>query len=155
MGVKMTDLPLKVQERIVRDNPNIFLDVKKVLQKAFPGVPVTIASDQKKRVKQGEKLPNKLERDWQRHLEAFYPSLKFHAQRLRFRLANGAWYRVDISCLNFEGRVTCWETKGPREMKNVDRGILTIKFAATAWPEVRFILVWRDKGGWHEQEILP
>jgi hypothetical protein len=107
-----------------------------------------------KRMRQGEKPPNKLESDWRSYMEEEQPGVKFRAQSIRFRLANGAWYKPDLMAwLNM--RVVCWETKGPKQGKNVDRGILTIKFAATAWPEVLFILVWRDSGGWHQQEVLP
>jgi hypothetical protein len=113
-----------------------------------------IAKTSPKRVRQGEKPPNKLESDWRRHMEAEQPGVKFRAQAMRFRLANGAWYKPDLMAwLNC--RVICWETKGPKQAKNVARGILTIKFAAAAWPEVCFILVWRENGVWQQQEILP
>jgi hypothetical protein len=107
-----------------------------------------------KRIRQGEKPPNKLEADWRRHIEAVHPGVKFRAQAIRFRLANGAWYKPDLMAwLNC--RVVCWETKGPKQAKNVARGILTIKVAATLWPEVLFILVWRQDGAWKQQEVLP
>lgn len=108
----------------------------------------------KKRIRQGEKPPNKLEAAWRRHVEAMQPGVKFRAQAIRFRLANGAWYRPDLMAW-LNSRVVCWETKGPKQVKNVARGILTIKFAAAAWPEVLFILVWRDAEGWHQQEVEP
>lgn len=117
--------------------------------------PALPALDQgvQKRMRQGDKPPTKLEADWRRHMEATQPGVKFRAQAIRFRLANGAWYKPDLMAwMNM--RVVCWETKGPKQMKNVARGILTVKFAATAWPEVLFILVWRDAAGWHQQEVL-
>jgi hypothetical protein len=107
-----------------------------------------------KRMRQGDKPPTKLEADWRRHMEATQPEVKFRAQAIRFRLANGAWYKPDLMAW-LNSRVVCWETKGPKQAKNVARGILTVKFAATAWPEVLFILVWRDAAGWHQQEVLP
>lgn len=113
-----------------------------------------IAKSSPKRIRQGEKPPNKLEADWRAYMEAQQPDVKFRPQAIRFRLANGAWYKPDLMAwLNC--RVVCWETKGPKQAKNVARGILTIKFAATAWPEVLFILVWREGGVWCQQEVLP
>ena len=107
-----------------------------------------------KRIRQGEKPPNKLEADWRANVERLHPEVKFRAQAIRFRLAHGAWYKPDLMAwLNC--RVVCWETKGPKQAKNVARGILTIKFAAAAWPEVLFILVWREGGVWCQQEVLP
>ena len=119
-----------------------------------PLAPPPPAASQDKRIRQGEKPPNKLEADWRRHIEAVHPGVKFRAQAIRFRLANGAWYKPDLMAwLNC--RVVCWETKGPKQAKNVARGILTVKFAAAAWPEVLFILVWRENGVWKWQEVLP
>jgi hypothetical protein len=40
-------------------------------------------------------------------------------------------------------------------MKNVDRGILALKVAASSWPEVQFILIWKEQGVWNFQEVLP
>lgn len=107
-----------------------------------------------KRIRQGEKPLNKLERDWKEYLEALHPTREFMAQALRFRLANGVWYKPDVVCFNFDGGIACWECKGPMQMKNVARGIVMLKCAATTWPTVRFILVWRD-GGWQSQVVRP
>jgi hypothetical protein len=124
----------------------------KTLLAAPPAIFPPITSP--KRIRQGEKPPTKLEADWRAHMEAIQPGVKFRAQAIRFRLANGAWYKPDLMAwLNY--RVVCWETKGPKQAKNVARGILTIKVAAALWPEVLFILVWRDANGWHQQGVLP
>jgi hypothetical protein len=145
-------LPNNPNESFRRRNPHLYgvqPPVRTVNQKTG-----RITFSEKKRIRQGEKPPTKLEADWRLHQEAFFPGVKFRAQAIRFRLANGAWYRPDLMAW-MDGRMNCWETKGPKQMKNVARGILTVKFAATAWPEVRFTLVWREAGQWHEQVVLP
>lgn len=122
--------------------------------KSKPEEPARAVKKSDKRIRQGEKTPNKLEADWRKHLESVNPEQKFRAQSIRFRIANGAWYKPDLISWH-EGRVICWETKGPKQMKGVARGVLTIKVAAGLWPEVRFILVWREEGVWKKQVVLP
>ena len=125
----------------------------KVSSRPLASTPAPVAG-QDKRIRQGEKPPNKLEADWRRHQEALHPDIKFRAQAIRFRLANGAWYKPDLMAW-MEGGLVCWETKGPKQAKNVARGILTIKVAATLWPELDFYLVWREKSVWKQQLVLP
>lgn len=148
MGIKLDSLPPAVRARVI--NQMAQEDAGK-----FQCPPTSITTNRPaKRIRQGEKPPTKLEADWKRHVEAQNPDVKFRDQAIRFRLANGAWYKPDLMAwLNC--RVVCWETKGPKQMKGVARGILTVKFAAAAWPEVLFILVWREHGQWHQQEVLP
>lgn len=99
---------------------------------------------------------NNLEREWFNVLQSGHDTQYLRAQALRFKLANGAWYKPDITCQHAASTgLTAYECKGPRQMKNVDRGILALKFAATAWPEVNFILVWKASNGFHQQQIFP
>lgn len=109
-----------------------------------------------KRVRQSEKpVLNGLELQWFMHLQSVYLDAVFHKQAMRLKLANGAWYKPDI-CATIEGQLTCYECKGPKEGKNVARGILALKFAAHEWPDVVFFLVWKSPAGvWCQQRILP
>lgn len=90
-------------------------------------------------------------------LRAKYPGLDFHPQGKTYRLANGLRYSPDFTALipdeNCNIRETAFEVKG----KWIDGdSIPKLKMMATTWPEVRLILVWRDKSGqWKQQEILP
>ncbi len=116
-----------------------------------------------KRIRQDAKpLMNQLEGDWFEVLSAQYPNYpRPRAQAKRYKLANGAWYKPDVTSSLWPvagemARESAWECKGPSCMKNVDRGLLTIKFAAAQWPEVAFYLVWRNKRGpWQQQRVLP
>lgn len=112
---------------------------------------------QKKRIRQSDKpLMNKLEQEYLAHVSSFaryLPSPK--AQALKLRLANGVFYKPDLfSFAWLDGRPTAWEVKELRG-KNVDRGKLALKVAASTWPEIRFIFAWRENGKWVEQEVLP
>lgn len=113
-----------------------------------------------KRIRQESKpLVNKLEGDWLSVLSAQHPDKSIRPQAKRYKLANGAWYKPDFTCSNFmvgNGEMeTAWECKGPSCMKNVARGLLTVKFAASQWPEVAFFLVWKERGQWKQQRVLP
>ena len=121
------------------------VELKPQAANAAPGV----------RIRQDAKpLLNKLEKQWFDILKAGGSVTNLSAQALRFKLANGAWYKCDIvGWVN--GRLTGWECKGPSCMKNVDRGILTVKIAAAQWPEIDFFLVWKDHGEFRQQKVLP
>ena len=96
---------------------------------------------------------NKLETAALAWLQAKHPEVRFHSQEWRVRLANGAWFKVD-HCGVVGSCWTAWECKEFRG-KNVDRGILALKVAASQFPEVRWVLLSRNRGVWHEQVVLP
>ena len=75
-------------------------------------------------------------------------------QAMRFKLSNGAWYKPDITCL-MDGQQTCFECKGPKQMKSMDRAMLVIKVAAFQYPEITWFLAWQENGVWAYQKILP
>lgn len=119
-----------------------------------------------KRIRQDTKpLMNKLEQEWFNHLAADSKITMLRPQALRFKLANGAWYKPDITgwvsvvpvvpAVPGPAVLTAWECKGPSQMKNVDRGMLALKCAAAQWPEIKFILVWKQDGVFRTQEVLP
>lgn len=101
-------------------------------------------------------LLNALETQAFAWLQAAWPSYIFHKQALRFKLANGSWYKPDLAFFSDTGRIFCFEVKELRG-KNVDRGKLALKSAAYLFPEVRWHLIWRKAKGasWHMQEVLP
>ena len=118
-------------------------------------MPHTTPAAPAKRIWQSDKpLLNGLETQWLARLKMSYPLVKFHAQAMRFQIGNGAWFKPDLSA-TIEGRLTCWECKGPKEGKNVARGILALKTAAHEFPDIVFILVWKENGEWKQQRILP
>lgn len=113
----------------------------------------------KKRVRQdGRPLLNKLETEFYDQLLAAGPNKLIRAQAMRYKLANGVWYKPDFTCANWrisdgETGPVAWEVKGPRAFRG---GFENLKVAATRYPEVRWLLVWKDQSGqWQEQHILP
>lgn len=103
----------------------------------------------KKRIRQSEKpILNRLESEWYEHIKHYgaYP------QAVKLKIARSAFYKPDFFSFAI---ATAWEVKGLKG-KNIDRGKLALKVAATAWPEIKFILVWKDEQGvWQEQVVLP
>jgi hypothetical protein len=75
------------------------------------------------------------------------------AQAIKFKIGNNAFYKPDMTG-EIAGIWHAWEVKGNKG-KNIDRGKLALKVAASAWPEVVFILAWKTDGQWNEQRILP
>ena len=152
--MNITDLPEKyrrqINNQLTHDMGNLALKSGAVALKAqtanaAPGL----------RIRQGEKKPNKLESDWFEYLKLDHPEGCVRTQAIRFRLANGAWYKTDFCAWQTNGRLHCWETKGGKQMKGHSKGMLTVKVAAALWPEVKFFLVWKEKGIWKTQEVLP
>jgi len=106
-----------------------------------------------RRLRQEHKpLLNKLELAWWNVLHAKHPEVKFRAQARRYKLANGLWYKPDITASMCNGFETAWEVKGPKAFRG---GFEMIKTAAHEWPEVRWLMVWKEGVEWREQLILP
>lgn len=107
-----------------------------------------------KRLRQSSKpLLNKLESEYLERLKLTWPNGIIRAQAKRYMLANGLWYKPDFTALlpGSSGE-TAWEVKGPHAWRG---GFENLKMAAHEWPEVQFILAWKQDGEWVSQEILP
>ncbi len=121
-----------------------FTKIKSVASKAAEPTPG-------KRLRQ-DKPMNKLEREWFTVLQnQTRPIENLRAQAMRFRLSNGGWYKPDATGV-VAGQLTAWETKGPHAFRG---GFENIKMAATQFPEWRWLLVWKERGEWRQQEVLP
>lgn len=101
-----------------------------------------------KRIRQSAKpLLNKLEQEWLDFYGKWFDVV--HAQDIRFKLANGIWYKPDFVCFKVS---TCWEVKGPHAFRG---GFENLKVAANKYPEFKWVLVWKEHGAWKEQHVLP
>ena len=107
-----------------------------------------------RRLRQDHKpLMNKLEQEWFNLLEASGWMANLRAQAKRYKLCNGCWYKPDATGNDTrDGRETAYEIKGPHAFRG---GFEFLKMAAHEWPEVKWILVWKDRGEWRQQTILP
>jgi len=155
------NLPSNPSETFVKNNPHLY----RFQEAAIKSSTMEIESSKKlerssKRIRQSTKpLMNKLEFGWYSVLSIGQWNGKLvsslMAQSLRIKIASGAWYKPDMSCL-LDGHVTCFECKGNKG-KNIDRGKLALKVAASQYPWIDWWLVWRDpvSGVWRTQLVLP
>jgi hypothetical protein len=113
-----------------------------------------IPAKKKKRIRQDSKpLMNKLEQEYYDIVLACSTS-PVAIQSIRFKLANGVWYKPDF----FVPDGTAYETplaievKGPHAFRG---GFENLKLAAHQYPWIKWVLVWKDNGVWQEQTVLP
>lgn len=140
----MKEIPKNVSESVKLRNPHLYCsaEVARVLTDHKPP----------RRIRQSTKpLLNKLEQEWYSRQCAFFPSRTFYMQSIRFKLANGIWYKPDAVSIDFLPP-TCWEIKGPHAFRG---GFENLKVAAHQYPNIHWILVWKENGKWQEQEVLP
>ena len=103
------------------------------------------------RIRQDSKpLMNKLETQWFNQLGSLASTRNLRAQAIRVKLANGLWFKVDITC-EIDGKMTCFEVKGPFAFRG---GFENLKSAASLFPEWDWFLVWKDDGQWKSQKVL-
>lgn len=107
-----------------------------------------------KRIRQGEPKVRPWEQEWENILNENGAWVHVKAQSFRVRLANGAWYKPDVSAVRFGmQRLHCWEVKGGKKMKGVAKGILALKVAASQYPEIVWTLCWKENGAWKQQQV--
>lgn len=137
----MNEIPTQVSNSTRRRNPHL-----------YGGAQPTVALEPAKRIRQDTKpLLNKLETDFLRYISLIHPMARFRLQARRYKLGNGIWYKPDITAL-INDREHAWEVKGPHAFRG---GLENLKVAAHAFPEVRWILAWKDGSRWMLQEVLP
>lgn len=118
-----------------------------------------VAAKQSKRIRQSSKpLLNKLEAEWFAALKKGMPdTAHIKCQSLRFRLGNGIWYKPDFVCFYLDHSMLSMcceahEVKGPHAFRG---GFENLKVAASLYPEIRWLLVWKEDGQWKQQDVLP
>jgi hypothetical protein len=104
-----------------------------------------------KRIRQDVKpLMNRLEQQWFDAIPERFTSVR--AQSKRFKLGNGIWFKPDVTGIDsMTGRETAWEVKGPHAFRG---GFENLKVAAGLYPEIEWILVWKEQGAWKAQVVL-
>lgn len=145
----MSEIPANPTQSVKRRNPHLYAPLE---------LGPVRAPD---RVRQSSKpLLNQLELEWYRIILVKYPNYpRPRPQAVTFRLANGVRYSPDLFTPSWPGenpttpfKPTAWEVKGKRAW---DDAIVKIKVAAHEWPDIQWILVWKERGQWQEQRILP
>jgi len=137
----MKEIPQQVSESVRRRNPHLY-------GTAFGGDYIPPDPPKPRRIRQSTKpLMNKLEGEWLAFYGKWFPVI--YPQSIRFKLANGVWYKPDFIALK---EMTCWEIKGPHAFRG---GFENLKVAAHQYTEFKWVLCWKADGGWKEQVVLP
>jgi hypothetical protein len=122
------------------------------------GKPTTLVTfEPSKRIRQSSKpLLNGLETECLAFLRSIPNVGIIHPQAKRYRLGNGIWYKPDFTFMheNDENSVCEWavEVKGPHAFRG---GFENLKVAASLYPEMWWVLMWKAKGDWLQQRVLP
>jgi hypothetical protein len=156
------NLPANPNADVRKLNPHLYGPTYKTVKTVLTNSEGLEVVEAKRRVRQDSKpLMNKLESDYFCRLKILgydgWPVMNLRAQSVRYRLANGVWYKPDMTCnVIINGTVIpyAFECKGPRGMKSQDRGFLVLKMAASQFAEMGWVLAWCENGEWKEQRIL-
>lgn len=138
-GIPLSSLPPKLRAQIERET--------------YPMIPLVVPSFlAPKRLRQSSKEKNKLEQAVEDRLRQWFgPASKIRFQEITLKLANGLRYTPDFHVTNKEHRDLFFEAKGFMR----DDAAAKIKMAARQFDHWVFILIWREKGQWHQQVMLP
>lgn len=105
---------------------------------------------------------NKTEALFLAHLQATFPGAWIEREPVALKLGNGVRYNPDFlvhepadntAGESWPAQLTAYEVKGHMR----DDAAVKIKVAASRFPFIRFVLVWRSSraGGWAMQTIVP
>lgn len=148
-----------ISESVRKRNPHLYPAINQLLSdedEPTPPKPWSEICKPRKRIRQSSKpLMNKLETEYYSILkERFEPKHKVHCQAMSLMLGNGIKYKADFVIfgdMSF-GKTTAYEVKGDFAFRG---GFENLKVAAHQYPEIHFILVWKEGGEWRNQEVLP
>ena len=116
-----------------------------------PSGPTKPAKTRKRIRQDGKPLMNKLEQEFKEYHER-RTGHELIPQSIRFRLANGLWYKPDFVQRCPVMGSSCFEVKGPHAYRG---GFENLKMAAHQYQWIKWILVWKENGEWQEQVVLP
>lgn len=119
-----------------------------------------VAAEGAAMLRQSSRGMNKTEALFFAHLQATHPGAWIEREPMALKLGNGVRYNPDFAVYEQDGewtancqpeRLTFYEVKGHMR----DDAAVKLKVAASRFPFIRFILVWRDlkSGGWRQQII--
>lgn len=153
MGVKPEDI-----ERAIAGGNRVLAQLKKVCpvpadSKSSEVLRLTEISKPKKLIRQNPNpLSNRLETEFGNYLHSVnWSGNSIYEQAITVRLANGLRYTPDWVVFGHQG-IQCYEVKG----KHVwDDSIAKLKMAASKYRDWKWVLVWKEKGSWQQQVVLP
>lgn len=111
---------------------------------------VAEAAPADRRIRQSQKPRcNKLETEFGAILRVEYPGRRIYDQSFRVEMANGTWFKVDWW---IPAESIAFECKGPRAFRG---GFENLKRAASSYPDITWVLVWKKEGRWFRQTMIP
>jgi len=142
MGYKIDRFNQRTQEQIR----------KQLVPPQSKGIGMFELAKEHKRIRQSQKpLLNKLEQECLEWLRLRYDDADIFKQAIRFMLANGHWYKPDF--VTWDEHCTIgWEVKGPFAHRG---GFENLKVAAHQYRRMCWVLLWKEKGEWQQQSVLP
>lgn len=151
MGIKIEDLPLRLQAQVRAQLANYAKPagcLTSVSELSPMPTPSPVA-DRGKEAKCGRKVPNKTECDYQRHhlhgMDARY-------EALTFRMANGHRYTPDWVVFTATGNIECHEVKGGYALGSEQRARLAFDQARVEFPWI--VWVWAKKSAGNFQKTV-
>jgi len=148
MGVKIEDLPLRLQAQVRAqlDNYAKLAGGRANVPELSPMPTPPSAADRGKR---GHKVPNKTESDYQRqHLRG----MDARYEALTFRMANGHRYTPDWVVFTATGKIECHEVKGGYALGSEQRARLAFDQARVEFPWI--VWVWAKKSDGNFQKTV-
>lgn len=94
---------------------------------------------------------NKLEKAYSEFLGSREDVASHEYETVKLKLRGRRFYLVDFKVLFVDGHVEMHEIKAKHRW--YEKGVLKLCYAADMYPEHRFVLVERVKGGWVEEVI--
>jgi len=149
----MNEIPKNVSESVRRRNPHLYGPVVGGVEACQPKQ--TAIPTLQNRIRQNSKpLMNKLETEFYNRTWSATESKRVHIQAITFKLANGLRYTPDFvwqDICDSRWQIIAYEVKGAW----VDGDSFPkLKMAATVFPEITWLLVWKESGVWKEQRVL-
>lgn len=142
---------ISVGEACRKLNPQLFAKLDPETREIMYKYSVEEPAALKKRMRQDPKpLLNKLETEF-RNVHEATTGHRLIPQAMRFRLANGLWYKPDFVQFSHDSMPVAFEVKGPYAYPGA---LEKLKMAATTYTQIRWVLVWKESGKWVHQEVL-
>ncbi|MEI6789360.1 MAG: hypothetical protein WCL49_12865 [bacterium] len=144
MGIKIEDLPLRLQAQVRAQLANDARPAggRTIVQESAPTpTPVPVAD----RGTRGQREPNKTESDYR---ATYLRGMDARYEALTFRMANGHRYTPDWVVF-IDGRpVACHECKGGYALGSQQRARLAFDQVRVEFPWIRWVWAVQSKDGW-------
>jgi hypothetical protein len=144
MGIKIEDLPLRLQAQ-VRAQLESYTKPVGSRTSVPESAPTTTPTPVDDRGKRGHREPNKTETDYRRH---HLSGMDARYEALTFRMANGHRYTPDWVVFTDKGKIECHEVKGGYALGSEQRARLAFDQAKVEFPWIIWVWARKSAGSW-------